>query len=207
MKSEKDGGAGKASFPGPAVSLRAGPRLTLCGPACFLRPARLSRVQLGVALVQKALVADDGAGVGPLADGAFLIAGFHGEIHHLAVGGHAGDGGRGGDGHADGRGRVVAHVQMGADAALTLVQKLLEALERGVFHHAQHKGRSKHRQRAGADGGGGQLIGDSLMYGEGRADLYSTHDDSSFLRGRTRWIFARLRGAAGRAVAAALELL
>ena len=50
-----------------------------------------SALQLSVALGQKALVVDDGAGVGSLADGAFLIPGPDGKVHQLAVFRHGGN--------------------------------------------------------------------------------------------------------------------
>ena len=40
----------------------------------------------------------------------------------------------------------MGDIQMGAYAALALLQILLEDAGRGIFHHSRHKGGAEHRQ-------------------------------------------------------------
>ena len=136
--------------------------------------------QLAVALLQEAVVGDDGPGVGPLADGAPAVAGLHPEGDELAVFGHAGDGGRGPDGHAHRGGGQVAGLNIHAHGALALRQVRLHAVHGGVLHHGHHKRGAEHLQAAGADGPGGHLRGDHLLNGIGFADF--DHIRSSFIR-------------------------
>ena len=101
--------------------------------------------------------------MGAGADGTFFVPGGNFKVHHLAVFRHAHDLGLDPDLHAYGSGGIVADVQVGAHAALIVVQEILEGGLGSVFHHGGHERRAEYRQQAGADLGGGQVFGDCLF--------------------------------------------
>ena len=154
-----------------------------------LRPSSFSLFllglrQLAVALLQEAVVGNDGPGVCPLADGAPVVAGLHPEGDELPVFRHAGDGGRGPDGHAHRGGGAVLQLQPGAHGAAALVQRGGNAHPAGFFGQCHQRGGGKHVQRAAAHGLCGVLgsNGDTLL----AADSSFQHKNTSFPDARRR---------------------
>ena len=57
----------------------------------------------------------------------------------------------------------MGDIQMGAHAALALLQILLEDAGCGIFHHSRHKGGAEHRQHTGTGHLCGELRGDRFF--------------------------------------------